>query len=463
MKQKKKMTTIFIPKYLVCLKGFTIFGLPKTKIQTSGLMKNLPVYLIAVTPFLICCIETSAQEETPVSDTLRKDALNLYMEVSDHVRREISYVNYVRDIKDADLYVISTSQPTGAGGREHTYFLTGQKRYSGMIDTLRFTVFPDDTQDVIRRKEIQTLQMGLMRYVAKTPLALYLSISFDQPVSQIITTDKWNNWVFRSSLNGFVNGQKTYNMSYLNGRFSANRITEKSKLETNLNYSRGEDNFIIDESTIKSVNHSRGFSGLYVHGINDHWSVGGSANMSSSSYRNQKVRFSVLSGIEYNIFPYSESTSRQFRMLYQIGPEYNNYVDTTIYGKTEETLALHSFSAAYQVVQKWGSVNISSTWRNYLHDFSKRNLSLSGFLSLRVFKGLSFNMGGGASLIHDQLSLIKGGATTEEILLRRKELETQYSYFTSIGLSYTFGSIYSNVVNPRFGSSSGGSTMVISF
>ncbi|MBI5325982.1 MAG: hypothetical protein HZB41_12040, partial [Ignavibacteriae bacterium] len=57
---------------------------------------------------------------------------------------------------------------------------------------------------------------------------------------------------------------------------------------------------------------------------------------------------------------------------------------------------------------------------------------------------------GGFSMIHDQLYLPKEGATLEEILLRRKALETTYSYFVSFGLSYTFGSVYSNVVNPRF-------------
>jgi hypothetical protein len=51
---------------------------------------------------------------------------------------------------------------------------------------------------------------------------------------------------------------------------------------------------------------------------------------------------------------------------------------------------------------------------------------------------------------------VKGGATTEEVLLRRKELATQFSYFTSFGLTFTFGSIYNNVVNPRFGNSGGG-------
>jgi hypothetical protein len=31
-----------------------------------------------------------------------------------------------------------------------------------------------------------------------------------------------------------------------------------------------------------------------------------------------------------------------------------------------------------------------------------------------------------------------------------------YNYFTSVGLSYRFGSAVQNVVNPRFGSSGGG-------
>ena len=42
------------------------------------------------------------------------------------------------------------------------------------------------------------------------------------------------------------------------------------------------------------------------------------------------------------------------------------------------------------------------------------------------------------------------------------ELETQFQYFTSFGFTYTFGSIYNNVVNPRFGNSGGGG-MSISF
>lgn len=76
-------------------------------------------------------------------------------------------------------------------------------------------------------------------------------------------------------------------------------------------------------------------------------------------------------------------------------------------------------------------------------------------MSFRVAKGLKINIGGSAALVHDQLSLVKGGASKEDVLLRIKELETNFRYNTHFGISYTFGSIYKNVVNPRFGGGGG--------
>lgn len=64
-------------------------------------------------------------------------------------------------------------------------------------------------------------------------------------------------------------------------------------------------------------------------------------------------------------------------------------------------------------------------------------------------------------MIHDQINLVKQDLTYDEILLQRKEIATQYEYYVNFGLSYTFGSIYNNVVNPRFGNSSGGGMMII--
>jgi hypothetical protein len=53
-------------------------------------------------------------------------------------------------------------------------------------------------------------------------------------------------------------------------------------------------------------------------------------------------------------------------------------------------------------------------------------------------------------LIHDQLYLPLAGATADEVLLNLQQLATSYSYYTAVGFSYTFGSAYNNVVNPRF-------------
>jgi hypothetical protein len=406
----------------------------------------------------LCCF---SQETASKSDTLRKDALNIYMEASDYIRKEIPYVNYVRDIKDAGVYIISTSQRTGSGGREFTYFLVGQNENSGMRDTVSFVTSPDETQDEIRIKEVNTLKMGLMRYVAKTPLSKYIKINFTEPLSETVSSDKWNSWVFRASFNGFLDGQQSYKSSYLNGDLSANRITKDWKIDLRARYNIGKDKFEIEDDIIESTNNSKSLNALIVKSISDHWSRGGSFSIGSSSYNNLKLSTIIMPGLEYDLFPYSESTRRQLRVLYSAGLAISTYMDTTIYNNIKESHFKHSLSAAYEVVQKWGSINLSMEYSNYLHDWSKNNLSLNGFIDLRVAKGVSVNFGGGASLIHDQLGLVKGGATPEEVLLRRKELATQFEYFTMFGLSFTFGSIYNNVVNPRFGNSGGGGMTIM--
>ena len=124
------------------------------------------------------------------------------MDATDYIRKEIPWVNYVRDIKDAGVYIISTGERTGSGGMEFTYFFVGQHQNEGMRDTLSFTTTPDETTEGRRAKEVNTLKLGLMRYIARTPLAKYMKITFSEPLSETVTTDKWNSWVFRTSLNG---------------------------------------------------------------------------------------------------------------------------------------------------------------------------------------------------------------------------------------------------------------------
>lgn len=429
-------------------------------------MKRNPIYLLTVILMLVLNLASHAQETTQ-TDSLRKDALNVYMEADDFIRQEIPFINYVRDIQDADLYIISTSQQTGSGGSEYTYYLTGQNQFASMGDTLKFSSSSDMTREEIREGKVKVLKMGLMRYIMKTPLAEHISIGFTQPISEVVSEDKWNSWVFRSNINGFMNGQKS-NQSYdVFGGISANHTTADWKLDFGLDFSKGENKFDLGEDEegnpleYISTNTDKSFNAMVVKSLNDHWSIGGRTSVSASTYRNLDFQAGIFPGIEYDIFPYSESTRRQIRILYTIGYSYSQYADTTIYDKIEEGLFSHRLSVGVGVVQKWGSIDLSAGYSNYLHDWKYNNIYLNGSINIRVFKGLSFSIGGGGSIIHDQLGLVKGGATDEEILLRRRELETQYSYFTHFGISYTFGSIYNNVVNPRFGNGGGGRTIII--
>jgi hypothetical protein len=93
------------------------------------------------------------------------------------------------------------------------------------------------------------------------------------------------------------------------------------------------------------------------------------------------------------------------------------------------------------------------TGSSYLDDWSQNRLILEGGMHLRVVRGLDLNFNAFYARVRDQLSLAKAGATDDEVLLQLKQLKTSYEFFGSIGLSYTFGSKFNNVVNPRFDSS----------
>ncbi len=391
------------------------------------------------------------QDITPKTDTLRKDALNVFMSATSFIKNEINFINYVRDLKEADIYIISTSQSTGSGGTAYTYFLVGQNRFEGMKDTILVNTSPDDTEDVERRKQVNALKMGLMRYVLKTPMSQFFNVSFTKPIKETVSTDKWKNWVFNTSLYGYLDGEQSYQQTYLDASITADHVTDKNKFNFSYSYGWSNSNYDINGTHLNSYSRSQYTSLVYVKGLNDHWSVGGSATANSSVYSNNDLSISLSPGIEYDLFPYSEATRRQLRLLYQVGMKYNNYHDTTIYFKTQETLPFHGLSASYKVVEKWGSISLRMNWSNYLQNWKYNNLSLTGSMSFRIAKGLNLGVGGGASIVHDQLSLVKGGATYEEMLLRRKEIATQYTYYTNLSLSYTFGSIYNNAVNPRFG------------
>jgi len=128
-----------------------------------------------------------------------------------------------------------------------------------------------------------------------------------------------------------------------------------------------------------------------------------------------------------------------------------NYYQLTIFDKKKESLFEESLEIAYATKNPWGRIDLFVRGSHFFHDVAKNHLSVYSEISLRLFKGLSFYLEGGYSRIRDQLALPKTSATIDEILLQRRELETQYSYWGDVGLEFSFGSMFNNIVNPRFG------------
>ncbi|MFQ5722611.1 MAG: hypothetical protein ACE5GI_08975, partial [Candidatus Aminicenantales bacterium] len=256
---------------------------------------------------------------------------------------------------------------------------------------------------------------------------------------------------FSLSANAFLNGEKLFKSGMYFGSFSANRVTPEWKIRLSLAGSYNKSDFTLGEATIISSSSSRSFSGLIVKSLSDHWSVGAYFSAFYSTYSNINFSLSPAPAIEFDLFPYSQSTKRQLRFLYRVGFQAVKYLEETIYEKTSENLWKESLSLTLELKQPWGNATASLEASHYLHDFSKNRLVVYGQLSFRLFKGFNYNIDFRYSRIHDQLSLIRGGASLEEVLLRRKELATTYNYSFSMGLSFTFGSVHSKVVNPRFG------------
>ena len=190
---------------------------------------------------------------------------------------------------------------------------------------------------------------------------------------------------------------------------------------------------------------------LIVKSLGEHWSAGAKLNLRSSTFNNTNFSMDFFPSVEYNLFPYSESTHRQMRFLYGFGDSFNIYNDTTIYNQIRENRLQQILQIAYRVEEKWGSINLSLEGSNYFHDLSKNKVVLNGYIQIRIIKGLSFSIWGSAARVNDQLSLVRGELSEADILLRLQELQTSYQFSGSFGIAYTFGSIYNNIVNPRFG------------
>jgi hypothetical protein len=372
----------------------------------------------------------------------------------DYMRQNVAFVEYVRDRAVADVHVLVTTQETGGGGLSWVVKFIGLGRLQGQDRELTFSTTQTATDDDRRKEFARIFKILAVTYVVGTPVVSQLDVTFTKPAGGAQATparDPWNFWVFRIEGNTFMNGEASSKSKQYRGSFSANRTTDRWKLNFNGNKNNSRDTFKVDEeTTIVSTRNSWNLNALVVKSLTPKWSFGVRGSLSQSSFDNTDRQYVVLPGIEFDFFPYSESSRRLLTVQYSVGVMGFKYREITIYDKMKETIPRHEVNGGLGLKQPWGTVNVVSTFSQQMNKPSFYRLSTFGATDVRLFKGFSFNVFAEYDKINDQISLRKGEASTEEVLLRVRQLHTNYSYFVSIGVSYSFGSIFNSVVNPRF-------------
>ena len=412
--------------------------------------------LLSLVVFLFCYTLSFSQT---TKQTSIAGALKVYLDCpycdEDFMRTEINCVNFVRDRLQADVHILITIENTGSGGSSYTLYFLGQQIFENENDTLYYTANSNSTSDETRNGLTQILSIGLMRYVAHTSMASKIKITSAQEDSvseeQKDTVDHWRSWVFELSGYGNWNGEKHSISSSYNGNISANKVTAKMKLSFSANANYNKDKFTFDDTT-EFVNESsnKNFDFSYVKSLNKHWSTGVTGGYFTSTYENIKWVGYAGPAVEFDVFPYSKSNRKLWTFYYDIQFMTGAYIDTTIFNKTEQSVVQHSLRSSFNFKQKWGSAYLSVSGSEFLYDLSKYSLHVSAYTDIRLFEGLSLSLNGNFSVIHDQISLPKLGASQQEVLLQIKQLQTNFRYYGSVGLTYQFGSIYNNIVNPRF-------------
>lgn len=364
-------------------------------------------------------------------------------------------VEFVRDRFVCDFQIILISQESIGKGEQNElifYYLAKQQ-----YDTLRYFNDLTFTEDQKRRKLLKYINVGLLKYIInKSYIMNKIQIGYSknsnnstQDVSKI--KDIWNLWQFSVSAFGSFSGDQNYSSNRTSLNLSVNRETNKNRFNFSSfkNLNRNTYNTSPTEQ-IKINTDDQGFGLSYVKLLSKNYAIGIDGDWERSLYNNIDNKISSTARIEYSILPYNKFNSERVVLRYSIGPQFSNYNDTTIYLQTSELRFRHRIGIISSINKPWGNIDIGIFWKNFFHDFKKNNLSVSGNINWRIFKGLRFGIGGNYQFIRDQLSLPKTGISRDDLLTKKRIIATSYSYGLNIGLRYQFGSIYNSQIHPSF-------------
>ena len=374
----------------------------------------------------------------------------------DYLRTELSMVDFVRDRFIADVHVQVNTQFNSSGSEQNTIVFKGQNSFLNQDDTLTYFSGSTLSDDEKRKKMLKSVTLGLIKYISHTEAANNIVITYNKPANTDSLNikkqkDPWNYWIMSLGSSGSFDGDANYKSQSIYSYIYADRETDKTKTNIGLSYNYRRNEFVIsDEETVVKENPQTNGYVNFITKINEHWGYGIFTSYLKSEYSNYDIKLSLIPKVEYDVFKYKDFNSQRLVISYGAGIQYNNYKDTTIFFKTEETLLMQNAAVISSFTKPWGSINVGAFYNSYLNDLSKFALSFSGSVNWNIFKGFKFGVGGSYDITRNLIQLSKEGATRDEVLLQQKQLNSQYSYFFGVGVSYQFGSKFNNYINPVF-------------
>lgn len=405
-------------------------------------MRKLMIAMLIIAPSIVFCQETKVEK------------LKVFLNGSfdqEFIISSIDYVNFVRDRKVADLHiqVLKNSLSNGSIDIEMKIYKDQEECENKIQRNLAIGSSNTEERDLI----LNMLTLAMLPHIQNEDILKNFSISYT-PTVKIDSTppiDKWKGWVFSSRLSGWVNGSANNSSGNTWTSLRAKRVTETNEYNFYISQNRNFQSFKVGDEVYSSLVKGMNVNANYIDRLSDHWSWGVFAYANSSSFSNIALSYKTSAALEYNIFDYEDYNDKVLRINYYLGVKHNNYIERTIYNKTEEDLLDHSLAVNLSLNKKWGSINTSISANQYLHDKDLFSINLWNSVSWNITNGLSLNYSISASLVQNQIEIAGGEMSTEEILLDNRQRASNYSYWSNVGLSYTFGSIFNNAINPRFG------------
>ena len=216
------------------------------------------------------------------SSEIRSKALNVFLDCRwcdrDYIRQAIPFVNYVTNKDEADVHVFVRRQVNGGGGGDYIIDFIGIGDFEGVDDQLNFISPVDETADETRKARSGIIAMGLMKYVARTPVGRNIRISYENEdipervLNPTVEDDPWDSWVFRLRGSGSFSKDENYQNTRFNTSFSTDRVTPELKIEFDASYDYRQTIYTSDLND--SYRRNWRVRGLIARSIGSKWAAG---------------------------------------------------------------------------------------------------------------------------------------------------------------------------------------------